>query len=125
MSSSRKTPPAAPPAPTIRPAQNHDVKIWPGDFEAVVDGRKTADIRRSDDRKYRVGDLLTFREWAPAPTQGGPPAPDAGQYTGRLQRARVTHVDRMAGPRMLLAMLPQASNDVVACVVLSFGKIST
>lgn len=114
---------AAAPKPVIRPPTNHVVKVWPGDFEAIVDGRKTADIRRCDDRKFRVGDLLTFREWRP-PASGSPPA-QAGEYSGRLQRARVTHVDRMAGPRMLLAIMPQAADDVVACVVLSFGKIST
>lgn len=114
---------ATKPAATIRKPQNHDLKMWPGDFEAVVDGRKTADIRRCDDRKYRVGDLLTFREWRPPASSA--PAGAVGEYSGRLQRARVTHVDRMGGPRMLLAIMPQAADDVVAAVVLSFGKIST
>jgi hypothetical protein len=101
--------------PTSRPPANHDLKVWPGDFNAIVDGRKTADIRRCDDRKFRVGDLLTLREWDPA----------SSSYTSRLQRARITHVDRMAGPRMFVAIAPSTSNDVVACVVLCFAKIST
>lgn len=100
---------------TIRPPQNHDLKVWPGDYEAIVDGRKTADMRRCDDRKFRVGDLLTFREWDPK----------SNLLTGRLQRARATHIDRMAGPRMFCAVLPTAADDIVPCVVLSFAKIST
>lgn len=103
-------------APTIRPPANHDLKVWPGDFEAIVDGRKTCEIRRCDDRKFRVGDLLTLREYDPAGN---------GKYTGRLQRARVTHVDRMAGPRMFCAIMPTGADDVVPCVVLCLATIST
>lgn len=102
-------------APTIRPAQNHDLKVWPGDLDAIEEGRKTADMRRCDDRKFRVGDLLTFRGWDPKTTT----------YTGRMVRARVTHIDRMAGPRMFCAVDPNRSDDIVPCVVLSFAKIST
>lgn len=102
-------------AATIRPAQNHELKVWPGDFNAIQEGTKRADMRRCDDRKFRVGDLLTFREWDPRPKA----------YTGRLERARVTHIDRMAGPRMFCAIDPQRGDDIVPCVVLSFAKIST
>lgn len=103
-------------AATIRQPANHELKVWPSDFAAIVEGFKTADIRRCDDRKFRRGDLLTFCEFDPD---------GAGKFTGRRQRARITYVERMAGPRMFVAIQPSSQDDVVPCVVLCFAKIST
>lgn len=102
-------------APTIRPPQTHELKVWPGDFEAMRAGAKTADVRRSDDRKFRVGDLLSLREYDPA----------VKKHTGRLVRARITHVERMAGPRILCSIGPDGAGDMVPVMVLSFAMIST
>ena len=99
--------------PTIRPAKTHRLKIWPGDFEAVRTGMKTADIRRCDDRDFRRGDILELDEW-------NPNAKDGEQYTGRRLRVVVTHIDRMAGPRMLCAVGNVGADDVVPLAVLSF-----
>lgn len=61
----------------------HELKSWPGQFQAMWNGRKRAEYRR-DDRHYEVGDLLDLREWDP----------DLGRYTGFRLQARVTHLVR-------------------------------
>jgi hypothetical protein len=65
----------------------HELKSWPGPFQAMWTGLKRAEFRR-DDRGYRVGDLLELREWDP----------DRQQYTGFRLTARVTHLVR--GPEL-------------------------
>jgi hypothetical protein len=65
----------------------HELKSWPGQFQAMWTGLKRAEFRR-DDRGYRVGDLLELREWDP----------DLQQYTGFRLTARVTHLVR--GPEL-------------------------
>jgi hypothetical protein len=57
----------------------HDLKCWPGYFEALMDGSKTFEVRR-DDRKFAVGDELLLREWNP----------DIEQYSGRQLKRHVT-----------------------------------
>lgn len=59
----------------------HDLKCWPDYFQAIVDGRKTFEIRRSD-RGFAVGDTLRLREWVPL----------NGPYTGREVSVVVRYV---------------------------------
>lgn len=40
----------------------HHLKILPEYFEAVIDGRKTFEIRH-DDRGFKEGDILCLNEW--------------------------------------------------------------
>jgi hypothetical protein len=58
----------------------HELKTWPGPFDAIVDGRKRYDVRRHD-RGFRVGDMVRFREWHP----------NTG-YSGREVYATITHL---------------------------------
>src|SRR5215213_7088823 len=44
--------------------ETHALKIWPAEFEAVVDGRKRFEWRK-DDRSFAVGDMLRLLEWDP------------------------------------------------------------
>lgn len=67
--------------------RGHKLKVWPEYFEALIDGTKTAEVRK-DDRDYKVGDLLHLREWNP----------ETESYTGREAAARVTHLVR--GPHV-------------------------
>lgn len=49
--------------------KTHELKVLPEYFEAIVDGRKTFEIRYND-RNYQVGDRLLLKEW------------DGEKYTG-------------------------------------------
>jgi Domain of unknown function (DUF3850) len=96
----------------------HEVKIWSELFDAVVSGKKRAELRKND-RDYQDGDVLEMREFDP----------HVEQYTGRSVTVLVTHVQRIAeldatlknvmglnpclAPVNLLAVL---SIDVVASV---------
>lgn len=67
--------------------REHDLKVWPEFFSALLDGSKPFEVRR-DDRGFAVGDVLRLREW-------DPPIPDwgvKGGYTGRECRRRVSYV---------------------------------
>jgi hypothetical protein len=44
---------------------NHELKCHPHFFAAIVEGKKTFEIRR-DDRKYSIGDTLTLKEYDPS-----------------------------------------------------------
>jgi hypothetical protein len=59
----------------------HDLKTWLTPFAALLDGRKTFEIRK-DDRGFGEGDCLHLREWDP----------EAGAYTGRWIYALVTYM---------------------------------
>lgn len=59
----------------------HDLKTWPAYFQAIVEGRKTFELRKND-RSFNVGDTLHLREFDAA----------AGQYTGREAKAKVTYM---------------------------------
>ena len=60
----------------------HRVKSWPHLFQATLSGAKKHDLRRATERDYRVGDLLTLREFDPR----------HGRFTGREMSLRITYV---------------------------------
>lgn len=64
----------------------HDLKTWPPEFSAVLDGSKRFEWRKND-RGFEVGDTLRLQEWDP----------DRKQYTQREVTVEVTHLLR--GPR--------------------------
>jgi hypothetical protein len=66
----------------------HVLKIWPGEFEAVAEKRKTHEVRRND-RDYNAGDLLVLKEFVPA---GEDLTKGEGAFTGRVVLRRVTYV---------------------------------
>jgi hypothetical protein len=66
----------------------HDLKCWPLFFDAIAKGHKRHDLRRANDRDYRVGDELLLREYDPA----------TESYTGRRQRVRVTFITSALQP---------------------------
>jgi ASC-1-like (ASCH) protein len=59
----------------------HDLKVWPEYFAALIDGRKTFEARKND-RGFKVGDTLLLREYAPGPDE----------YTGRSMVKTITHM---------------------------------
>ncbi len=60
----------------------HELKCWPPFFEAIIEGRKTHDLRRADDRTFRVHDLIRLREFDPK----------SEHYTGREQTVEITYM---------------------------------
>lgn len=51
---------------TVEPLRFHHLKIHPIYFEAILDGRKTFEIRDCRDREFYVDDHLILQEWDPA-----------------------------------------------------------
>jgi Domain of unknown function (DUF3850) len=66
----------------------HRLKCWPGFFAAILSGAKTHDLRRADDRDFRVGDILLLEEFDPRD----------GRYTGRKTRVTITYITSAESP---------------------------
>jgi Domain of unknown function (DUF3850) len=60
----------------------HRLKCWPEFFEPIKARNKTHDLRRSDDREFRVGDRVLLEEYDP----------EKRLYTGRKLVVRVTYI---------------------------------
>lgn len=60
----------------------HELKSWPELFEPMVQGVKTHDLRRADDRQFQVGDHLRLREYDPR----------AERYSGRECTVEITYI---------------------------------
>lgn len=72
----------------------HEIKTWPNEFQAIVEGRKPFEWRK-DDRGFEVGDTLRLLEWLPhAPTTGDEGCLAAAYYTGREIAVTVTDIQR-------------------------------
>ena len=59
---------------------HHELKILPTHFVAVIEGRKTFEIRK-DDRGFQAGDTVTLREYS-----------EHQKYTGRRHSAAIGYV---------------------------------
>lgn len=60
----------------------HELKIWPQYYSAVVEHRKTFEVRKND-RPFVVGDGICLREYDPF-VEGG--------YTGRMWYGNITYI---------------------------------
>lgn len=63
------------------PTTTHELKLWPRWFEDVSSGKKTFEVRVND-RNFRVGDAVVFREYDPV----------SANYTGRRISARISYL---------------------------------
>lgn len=68
---------------------NHELKTLPEFFQAVIDGKKTFEVRK-DDRNFKEGDVLRLREWNPLWKND----PVTERYTGRYCYVLVNYVLR-------------------------------
>jgi len=59
----------------------HKLKCWPEFFVPMWNGLKRFDYRK-DDRGFKPGDTVLFREWNP----------ETRQYTGREATAEITYI---------------------------------
>ena len=67
----------------------HELKTWPGFFEATLTGKKKFEVRRND-RGFKVGDTLCLREWNPGEVIWGKAI--EGEYTGRKMYVTVDYI---------------------------------
>lgn len=88
----------------------HRLKIWPPDLELIRLGRKRSEVRRVDDRKFKVGDVLELVAFDPS----------SGRELGDSTDVVVTHIERMAGPLTLEGRDAVAGELGVPIAVLSF-----
>jgi len=63
---------------------NHALKTWPCYFQAVMDGRKTFEIRWDKDRCFQAGDTVTLIEYELTTT--------AMKYSGRKLHMAIDYV---------------------------------
>lgn len=73
----------------------HELKTWPGYFQAVWDGIKNFECRK-DDRGFQVGDYLDLKEYDPA----------TDKYSGRHILVQVSY----------LFKVPDSPYVVMACI---------
>jgi hypothetical protein len=75
----------------------HELKIWPGNFEAIVSGMKKHEIRKAD-RDYRVGDTLILREFTPAIDEKGVALDEkghtVGKWTGNAAMRTISYISK-------------------------------
>jgi hypothetical protein len=64
--------------------KQHELKIWPEFFQAVLTERKTFEVRKND-RGFQDGDHLLLREWRP----------DRQLYTGREVLVGITYLGEL------------------------------
>jgi uncharacterized protein YqfB (UPF0267 family) len=60
----------------------HKLKSWSMFYKDIESGQRTSDIRCTDDRRFKVGDILELNEFDPVKFE----------YTGRVQRAEITYI---------------------------------
>jgi hypothetical protein len=65
----------------------HVLKSWPEFFNAISDGKKKHELRRTD-RNFNVGDTVKLREYIL----------QKNEYTGRELKARITYITSIESP---------------------------
>lgn len=93
---------------------DHELKLWPNYFDDVATGKKEFELRNND-RGFKVGQLIKFKEFKPNKTYDWD---KSGYYTGRETIKKVKYVlgDNCAGIQTGYAILglsePSASKNV-------------
>lgn len=62
--------------------KEHQMKTWPEYYEAIANGTKRFEVRRTDDRSFALGDTLILFAWDPI-TQ---------KYTGHSCTCTITYI---------------------------------
>ena len=69
----------------------HELKIWPAFFKAVLDGSKRFEVRRNDERGFQKGDRVILSEYDPEMSS-------PFRLTGRKVMAEITYVSDFNQP---------------------------
>lgn len=88
----------------------HTLKSWQMFFEDIMSGERTSDIRCTDDRDFKVGDIMCLQEFDPVKFI----------YTGRSQLAKITYIQQNKSNPCAISRLALANNYAV----LSIKKVS-
>jgi|GEM_PF-728157 len=67
----------------------HELKCWPPYFEEVLTGRKPFEVRKIEDRWFKVGQTILLREYDGSLKQR---EPETDGYTGRTCLRRITYI---------------------------------
>lgn len=65
----------------------HELKCWPELFQAIVEDKKTHDLRHSD-RNFKVGDVMLLKEYDPL----------LNIYSGRQANVEITYITSAYSP---------------------------
>jgi uncharacterized protein DUF3850 len=90
-------------AASFADAITHELKCWPEFFEAISEGHKTHDLRRTDDRTFRLHDLIKLREFDPK----------TERYSGREQMVEITYITSADVP----CALSERALDPAYCIL--------
>jgi hypothetical protein len=73
----------------------HQLKSWKGTFDAVADGSKKHEVRKTD-RDFTVGDTLILREFTPEVSESGvvldKEGHTQGSFTGQTLMRKITYI---------------------------------
>lgn len=71
----------------------HRLKTWPEYFQAILEGKKTFEVRVND-RDFKVGDELVLEEWEPVVPSARTRRMriEESGYTGRRIQATVSYI---------------------------------
>lgn len=61
--------------------KTHELKTWPAEYDAVMAGKKTFDVRAKD-RDFKVGDYLTLKKYDP----------EKKEYTGDVCAREIKYI---------------------------------
>lgn len=92
------------------------LKCWPENWDAIIRGEKTAEVRSTEDRTFSIGDVLELQRWNPVRQEND----------GGILGIQVTHVCNFAGDASIVGVRlaePAAGGKrgvFVSLVVLSF-----
>ena len=100
----------------------HELKIYPPYFQAVLDGDKTFEIRK-DDRGFQKGDTVILKEYDIE--HRGRYIPEEERYTGREYCATIGYVTSFAQqPGYVVFSLKPLSSVIVVNVNPSTKEIT-
>lgn len=65
-----------------------ELKCWPEFFEEIIAENKTHDLRRCNDRSFKIGDIINLQEYNPK----------NNSYTGRDAFVKITYITEKISP---------------------------